>query len=685
MTPLSDQLAEFSGAGSGKLRPFEVPADVAVWEVRWRADNDDDPNLSVRGLDGSDYYEFAGGARTGATCVYETGRFYLDLNVNGSWSVEVWVLERGARKFTPPEEPDYSGGSATAVSEWEAAAELEAQTQPSLRTRLPPASGVDLQAQLDALTGLPQVKRAIQALRDHLQLRQERIEAGLQTGTGLQHLVFTGNPGTGKTTVARLVGKLYASMGLLRTGHFVEADRSTLVAGYIGQTAQQTSAMINKALGGVLFIDEAYLLTVKDSPNDFGSEAIGTLMKAMEDHRDDLVVIVAGYPTPMAAFLGSNPGLRSRFADPWLFDDYTGDELLTITDSMAKADGYILNPAARTALVRYFTSVPRGEGFGNARISRNIVKQAQVRQSSRLITLPHRDATALATLVAADLAFSAPTHERAQHGDQVVAMALAQLDALIGLTEVKYDIQALVARQRLEKRRDAEGLPRLAGSNHLVFRGTPGTGKTTVAKIIAQIYGALGVVSRGHLVVTSRAGLVAGWVGQTAIKTEEIVRSALGGVLFVDEAYLLAGRDTHANDFGAEAVGTLLQMMEDHRDDLVVIVAGYPQQMDGFLDSNPGLRSRFDRTLDFVDYTDTELVAVFDSLLVAAGLTYEGDPQEVLSRCAELRHGEGFANARSVRQLLDRAVTSQAGRLAHDGTQHATTSELRTLITSDLA
>lgn len=266
----------------------------------------------------------------------------------------------------------------------------------------PPRPLEELLAELDGLVGLAPVKAEVKLVTNLLQVQNLRKERGLPVVESSRHLVFTGNPGTGKTTVARLLAQIYRTLEVVEMGHLVETDRAGLVAGYVGQTALKVKEVFDAALGGILLIDEAYALN-RGGDNDFGKEATDTLVKLIEDHRDDIAVIAAGYPDEMHAFIDSNPGLRSRFPRYIHFPDYSTDELLGIFESMCKKSSYTFSEGARDAAKAFFDAQTRDKGFGNGRIARNLFESAMAHQASRLVQVDEPTNEQLMELMAEDI------------------------------------------------------------------------------------------------------------------------------------------------------------------------------------------------------------------------------------------------------------------------------------------
>ncbi|MEU8242255.1 AAA family ATPase [Actinoplanes missouriensis] len=529
---------------------------------------------------------------------------------------------------------------------------------------------------LDGLVGLDTVKADLRRIVDYVTVQRRRAAAGMPVTPVTHHLVFVGNPGTGKTTVARIAGRLFAALGLLSSGHCVEASRADLVAEYVGQTAQRTGEVIERARGGVLIIDEAYSLAPNDRHSDYGSEAIETLLLAMENHRDDLVVIVAGYPVEMERFIASNPGLRSRFPRTVAFADYSAAELLEIFDTLAGAEGYTLEPQARSRVAAVLDHIRRAPEAGNARAARNLFDDVRMRHAERVAT--HPDAS-LSSIVAEDIPHTGP---RSAAPTAALETLLGQLDGLVGMDAVKQDLRGMTAVARMQRLRAEQGLPVSRINAHVALLGGPGTGKTTVARLLGGIYQALGILPSGHLVEVGRADLVGSAVGQTAPLVKTTVQKALGGVLFVDEPYaLLTGG---AGDYGREAMETLVTLLDAHNGDFVCVLAGHPERTHALFEGYPALRALVPKTLMLPDFTDGQLRDIFVATAAENGFVLDpGAGERAAAVLSVMRGTSGFANARTARQLFDATITRQAIRLAGAPTMPDPT-ELSTVTIADI-
>ncbi|GAA1982186.1 AAA family ATPase [Amycolatopsis minnesotensis] len=547
-----------------------------------------------------------------------------------------------------------------------------------------------LLAELGDLVGLDGVKREVETLVRLHQMAGRRVAAGLPSPPMSQHLVFTGSPGTGKTTVARMYGRILTALGVLRKGQLVECARPDLVAAVVGGTAIKTAEMFEKALGGVLFIDEAYTLSQGSggSGPDFGREAIDTLVKLMEDHRDDVVVIVAGYTNDMRQFLAANPGLSSRFSRTIDFADYSSSELVTIVEGICQHNHYQLEFETRSELHSYFTALPRDAAFGNGRTARKVFEEMVGRQAYRLGDVTEVTADQLTRLLPDDLGPLPGASVGAGAGkidEERVEQLLETLRGLVGLAEVKAEVAAMVDLLASARRRAAYGLPSPPVGRHLVFAGPPGTGKTTIARLYGSLLAAMGVLAQGQVTEVARADLVGEYVGHTARRTTEAFDRARGGVLFIDEAYALSSGSGSGggHDFGREAIDTLVKLMEDHRDEVVVIAAGYEREMAGFIAANPGLSSRFSHRIRFADYSADELVTIFNQHADTSGYECTGPTVAALrAHFAAVQRGNSFGNGRYARQVLDSAIASHARRTR--SIQEPTMDDLCVLLPSDV-
>lgn len=508
--------------------------------------------------------------------------------------------------------------------------------------------------ELNEMVGLHSVKSRVHDFYRFLKYQNERKSLGFQTKDELSlNMILTGNPGTGKTTIARLLAKIYHSLGVLPREEVIEADRSQLVGGFVGQTEENVRAAVEKAIGGVLFIDEAYSLKREgQTGSDYGQTAIDTLVSLMTgtEYGGKFAVIMAGYPEEMRQFLDSNPGLRSRFPESNFIalPDYSNRELLQIAEKLSADNDYVLTEGAKQELSKRIEKERVDDTFGNARTVRNIVLDAIFKKGSQAKS--NENIMSYTLLEKED--FESEEEENLMNPRE-------QLDRLIGLETVKKEVQNLVSFVKMQQVRRERGLPVVPIQLHSVFTGNPGTGKTTVAKIYAELLKECGFLKRGHLIVASRADFVAGYVGQTAIKTKKKIREALGGVLFIDEAYSLLSQTSA--DFGKEVIDTLVDEMTKHNENLVVVLAGYPNEMEKLMSSNPGLKSRFKKFFHFKDYSTPELLEII--------ISYAGKYEYTLTEEAKdyLKHTlskiEVTGNGRFAANLADEAIQAQAMRI----------------------
>jgi SpoVK/Ycf46/Vps4 family AAA+-type ATPase len=602
----------------------------------------------------------------------------------------------GAARFAAhPGAPSYGARAQGAALPY---AEHAVRDHPAGAPRQRPQMSIeDAMAELDAMIGLAPVKEQVRSIFASVEAARQRALAGITTERPMRHFVFLGPPGTGKTTVARALANIFYAFGLLEMPEVIEAHRANLIGEYLGATAIKTNEVVDSALGRVLFIDEAYsLVNEGDGQTDrFGQEAVQTLVKRAEDNREDLIIILAGYEKQMESFLASNPGLASRFATRLKFPSYSPTEMMMLAGFALDRRGEELESDARPVLLRIFEEVGRRritDELGNGRFVRSLMEKAGQARDVRVMAgtvEPSRDD--LVTIRAGDLeqAFTELTSRlRGYEDTPTVESAFAELNQLVGLDPVKQQVHAIAAQLRVAKMRDTHGLTSQPPAMHFVFTGPPGTGKTTVARILGRIFAALGLLVRPEVVEAHRADLIGEHLGSTAIKTNKLVDSAMGGVLFIDEAYSLHNDGYSGGDaFGAEAVQTLLKRAEDERDRLVIVLAGYPDDMDRFLRSNPGLASRFSTRVTFPSYGPEDLVKIAKLLADQAGDKFDQGAvdalDEIFAHACEARRIDDLGNGRFVRSLFERACAWRDLRVVHLGEQ-ATAKDLTTVTGEDV-
>jgi TPR repeat protein/Holliday junction resolvasome RuvABC ATP-dependent DNA helicase subunit len=495
---------------------------------------------------------------------------------------------------------------------------------------------------LESMVGLGNIKTHVRKIARSSKVK--RIQG--------HHLIFTGNPGTGKTMVARMMGEIYRQCGVLKKGHVVVAGRSHLVAGFIGQTAEKAAGKIREALGGVLFVDNADQLYRPDMPNDYGEEAIAEIMNAMGTHKDELVVILSGYPDQMRRLMDINSGLNSQFAkdNKILFEDYSAKELVDIYKySIASAELELENealPAVQKAVDELLRK--KDDKFGNARtVETELVEPTK---DNFLYRTENNALSGERRILAIDVP------EINLGPKKNLDELLAKLDGLVGLSGVKAEIRSLTNVARMNQKKANAGLKLTETSLHLVFSGKPGTGKTTVARLLGEIYVALGLLSSGHVVEVQPHQLMGGKM------TEEKIKNAMDGVLFIDEAYGLL-----ESPYGRQSITALLTALENHRNRLAVIVAGYDAEIRGLIASDPGLQTRFTRYVHFEDYTAEELTKVFLHFAASQDLKVSSEAMERVRILSEVlyqgRDARGYGNARSIRNAFQRANENMATRI----------------------
>ncbi|MEU5847828.1 right-handed parallel beta-helix repeat-containing protein [Saccharopolyspora shandongensis] len=521
-------------------------------------------------------------------------------------------------------------------------------------------------AELSGLVGLAGVKQEVTALINLIKMSQLRKEMGLPMPPMSRHLVFAGPPGTGKTTVARLYGTVLAELGVLSKGHMIEVARADLVGQYVGSTAIKTTEVVTKAIGGVLFIDEAYTLSAQTggSGPDFGQEAIDALMKIMEDHRDELVVIVAGYSEQIGQFLDSNPGLASRFTRTIEFPNYSVDELVTITTNLCRKHYYELTEDGLQALTEYFDRVPKNSTFGNGRVARKLFEAMVNNQASRLAIAPPSKESEMNRLTAADLEAEIDQLRSNSGGAPAVArdeldpvtavqagLGWKRLQELIGQAAVRDAAGSNLVRLMTAKR----GNQALGAAANVVIGGKRGSGRSAIARLYAQALSELQLVRVGHVVRTSAAtDLLPHWPGQAESLVRTAFEDAEGGVLVVD-----VDGDLEP-DHATEVAEAMVALMQRRAGDPAVVLIGESDRLVPLFQQVRPLADCFLQGWDLQPYSVDELAGIAVRDLVRRGHEVPDEVREaVAARLAGTADRDTVHPARELARRLARTAASR--------------------------
>lgn len=526
--------------------------------------------------------------------------------------------------------------------------------------------------EFDNLVGLHNLKQSLRDFISYLEFVKERKAKGIETNENISaNCIFLGNPGTGKTTVARILGRFFKAIGLLKNGHVVEVDRASLIGEYIGETAQKTEKVINQALGGILFIDEAYSLKRDKNSNDFGQEAIDIILKRMEDYKDKFFVIAAGYPELMEKFINSNPGLKSRFTHHFYFDDYNSSELAEIFKIFSEKEKYSFNEDAEKFLIEKLDSlIDNTDGsFGNARFVRNLFSETKIELSKRyhLLEDEEKDFYSLNTILISDIQSAwlniNNRNNSVVKSNEKIDRYVNEINNLVGLSSVKTTFNRIIASIKVDKLKSEKSISSVHKTYNSIFIAEPGSGTSTVARLFAKSLFASNKLSKGQLIEID-SSLFSGLSKLDAYLTmDELFKKLSGNVILVNDVTASLQCLKHFSDSLLQYFLKKLYLMND---EVTAILSGTREEIEIIIESFPVLESQFPNKFEFEPYTNRQLLEI--ALSICQKKNYqldEGAWQQLLELIDEMRQGKNrnFYNARSIKELLNRAISIQEDRI----------------------
>jgi len=517
--------------------------------------------------------------------------------------------------------------------------------------------------ELNNLVGLEEIKEELTSLIKHRRAELILEENGIEVEETNYHSLFLGNAGTGKTIVARLMGKILWALQIVDRDKFVEVSREDLIGANIGESDENLQRYLREARGGVFFLDEAYSLYVDKGSRDPGQNLLAAIIREMENNEHGTIFIFAGYEEDMLNLMSINQGFKSRIGKTYRFEDYTIQEIQEIVTRRLTRNGFTINDQEKE-LESFIHSMSVGDKVeGNAREARNIAQEIIQAKKERIAEGNEED---IGVIDKFDIRRALGDRGSEMNYRERYEENFERFQDLIGLETIKTQVSNWINELKVSQIRRQRGLPYERPSFHMSFEGNPGTGKTIVARKIGRLLKYSGFLSEGQFIEVGRSELVGQYQGHTSAKVKKIVEQAKGGVLFIDEAYSIVGdmRDS----FGREAMSVLIQEMENNRNDLVVIFAGYKNEMEELFKTNPGINSRVRQRFHFPDYDAEELVDIFDSMIRERGYSINHAERNAVEDFISKMHQDDKidGNGRWIRNIVEKILEKQSSRIVEE-------------------